>query len=250
MPRDSGDVLYLKNVLGGNLIPLGNGASASTESQGHRDNTAELAGRFINNRITFGSHIATKFRPATPESQARLHLGDSRGAYGTFMGIEMGDRIRKARKGRMSQTALGQALPTVDTGLPTAEVLTKGAISQWEKGDTTPTLQAAAATALLLGRSLDHLVFGRSRTFEARIDALPQGFGDEVLKVVIDAIERAEDAARALTKAAANNHLGSQFRKKAPVVAKSVPSVRSSTQRRKRKPDQRNHGNTQDHSND
>jgi transcriptional regulator with XRE-family HTH domain len=117
--------------------------------------------------------------------------------------MSMGKRIKLARTARMTQAKLGELLPTAPTGLPRpAEAVSKGAVSQWEQDKVTPTLEALAAASLLLGRSLDHLVFGRSMTFEARIDALPSGFRAEVLKSVLSVIESAEEAATALAKVA------------------------------------------------
>lgn len=187
-----------------------------------------------------------EYSPTTPTSQASLH--HEQRCIGYFLPMGMGQRIKLARKGRMTQAALGNALPTVVTGFAPPEPVTKGAVSQWENEETIPTLPAAAATAMLLGRSLDHLVFGRSRTFEARIDALPPGFRDEVLKSVLGAIESAESAARALpdvagsTRTDSNKQLKKYAGAKRPTrpTAKKRPATRKApapeTQPRKRAP--------------
>ena len=170
-------------------------------------------------RLRNGAHSIHRpeFSPPKQESQALLnsimdligYLASVDSDKGSF-----GKRLRGARKGRMTQEELGAKLPDIDTGLPRQEVISKGAISQWEGGTTVPTLQAAAAAALALGRSLDYLVFGRSLTLDARIDALPPGFRDEVLKSVLASIESAEQAAMTLPKVAKRPALDTEARVK------------------------------------
>jgi len=134
----------------------------------------------------------------------------------------MGERLRQARKLRqLSQDKAAEFLG-----------LTHGALGQWERAETIPTLENLISIAAHYNASLDWLVWGGAMGsgIEARIRKIPDVLRVELIERLNKEIDQTEEAAKRLPK----EMLGIGATWQSPRVQPSEP-VRSAKQKAKSK---------------
>lgn len=158
--------------------PLRHRPTTKAKARGHLDDATEFSGGHVDNRVSF-SHSGGRYSTANPDKSSpaipAVLIGSPQWV------VSLGAKIRAARKAaKMTQQKVADGLD-----------LTKGAISQWETNDTTPTLNQFRAFCALTSSSADEILLDRQlRGLEKRIGALP----DALREYVMQALQLAEQA--------------------------------------------------------
>lgn len=150
VPRDPGQPLYGQNVFSGYALPLRHSAATQPERGGELDDAAPLARRLEDFGLVHRLQSLASLNDR-PQAQRQENL-DIALAEATTLGRmkDFGSRLRATLQAReMTQTTLGDRIGR-----------SKGAVSQWIKGQTEPDLATLARLCDILNVSADFLVRG------------------------------------------------------------------------------------------
>lgn len=130
------------------LGPLRRRAPAKAKGVRHRDDAAELPCGLENDRIAFAH--GRRYSTAIPSRQAPLYPHTGGRLDNSDMALH--EKIRAAR--REAQKTQEQVAEQIG--------LTKGAVSQWETGETVPDLESFRLFCVYTGASADDLLLDRA----------------------------------------------------------------------------------------
>lgn len=145
-----------------NFIPLRRSATTETKADGQLDDPAELLGGDVDYRVAL-LHVGYRYSTAT-QAPSSAAIPATRAFATPCVTMSLGGKIREARHAaKMTQQQVADALD-----------ITKGAVSQWESNQSTPTLTQFRAFCSVTNASADEILLDKElRGIEKRFAALP-----------------------------------------------------------------------------